>query len=780
MKQNIFFFDSINKSISDLCGNKAYIEALLYQEGFNVPYGFCIIRNVFDDLLESNGISSIIELLLQDMCIDSLGEISTKIKKLIFAASFSEEFIKELDKSYCELKKKIKSNNLQLAIRSSATYEDSSNYSCAGQHDSYLNICTFEEMINSIKNVFASLYNERALIYRIHNNISEKSIGIACLIQEMIISEKMVSGVLFTVDPTTGFEAYVIQSVWGIGEGLVQGITNADEFMVDKNGLHNKYEAIIKKKVGIKNQYVIYDTIGTLVVPVEKEYIKSFSLKNNQIIELAIIASKLEIFWKSAFKKEIFLDCEWVYNNYTKKFYIVQVRPETVLNAIKNVFSLSHTIYSIDEKNIKPFASGYRCGTGVIYSFCFVAHSLKEAISMPEGAILVTSHTTPDWVKIMKKASGIITETGSTTCHAAIVARELGIPAILGVENFMSNVINGSFITMDCTNGAYGIIYNEKINYKKEEKLIGKNKTIDSKLYAIVADPNKAFELHKLPFEGVGLLRLEFLLTHVIGIHPLALLNFTTLSLKDKNIILDLIYPYLDPLIFFIEELARGIASIAYSFYNKPVIVRMSDFKTNEYNNLILGSIYEPKEENPMLGLRGASRYINPIYKKAFELECKAICYARDIIGATNIDVMIPFVRTIEEIKIVKKLLIENGVLNKKFPTKLYMMVEIPSNVFLLEDYAEYVDGFSIGSNDLMQLTLGVDRDSSLHDKYSVLDEAVIFLIDMAIEKAKKMNKPIGICGQAPAENKSFADYLNKKKITSIAVDKEGIFNFFE
>jgi pyruvate,water dikinase len=700
---------------------------------------------------------------------DNLGEIGAKARALMLAGELSQNLQSSIVAAY---KKLCGENDFEVAVRSSATAEDLPQASFAGQHESYLNIKGKTALLNAVRKCFASLYTDRAIKYREQNGFAHQKVALSVGVQKMVRSDKASSGVIFTLEPESGFRDIIHMSgVWGLGENIVQGTVTPDEFLAFKPTLLQSKNAIIQKKLGTKAKTMIYnfdenESIINTDTPREKQEL--FVLNDEEIMKLAHWALLIENHYQKP------MDIEWAKDGITGEIFIIQARPETV-HSQRNPLLVKE--YKLLEKGI-ALVQGEAIGSKITTGVARILKSPDEADKLQAGEIIITDTTSPDWDPILQKASAIITNKGGRTSHASIVARELGVPAIVGCANATDKIRDGEMITVSCCEGKTGFVYQGKLNFEVTDldfSSIKKPETTEVML--IVGDPDKSFELSFYPNDGVGLMRIEFIITHSVQIHPMALVKFN--ELKDaavKQKIEELTHHYPDKEKYFVDQLSQGVATIAAAFYPKDVIVRMSDFKTNEYANLIGGKDFEPKEENPMLGFRGASRYYNDLYKEGFRLECEAIKKVREDMGLTNVKVMIPFCRTIEEgnkvIAVMKRYGLEQGVND----LEIYVMAEIPSNVILAEKFAKIFDGFSIGSNDLTQLTLGLDRDSAIISSlFSEQNEAPKEMIATMIAKAKKAGTKIGLCGQAPSDFPEFARFLVEVGIDSISFNPDAL-----
>jgi len=749
----------------------------LTKKGINVPDGFATTAEAFNLYLKENNLQDALNNTLKKLdktSYSNLNNIGQEAREIIHNGTFSAKFSNAIIEAYKNL---CHNNYFEVAVRSSATAEDLPDASFAGQHDTFLNIKGEEHLLEAIKNCFASLYTNRAIKYREDKGFKHLGIAISVGVQKMVRSDKGCSGVGFTLEPESGFENVILLSgVWGLGENIVQGLVNPDEFYVFKPTLKLGKNAIIQKKMGDKTKTMIYAesnnhaSIMNTETPMAKQ--TQFILTDKEIHTLAQWALHIEEHYKKA------MDIEWAKDGITGEIYIIQARPETVHQMKdKNLFFE----YKLLEKS-EMLCSGNAVGSEIIVGTARILNSPKEASQLQKDEIVVTDTITPDWDPILKMAAGIVTNKGGRTSHASIVARELGVPAVVGCGDATQTIANGHVITISCAEGKTGYIFKGNLPFEKKEINFSNIKMPKTEMKLILADPEKAFQLSFYPNNGVGLLRMEFIITHTIKIHPMALVNFDKIKDTDiRNEIEKLTANYTNKEDYFVDKLAQGIATIAAAFYPKEVIVRMSDFKTNEYANLIGGKQFEPQEENPMLGFRGASRYYNDLYKDGFGLECNAIKKIRDNMGLTNLKVMIPFCRTLEEGKKVIKIMAENGLKRGENGLEIYSMVEIPSNVILAEEFAEIFDGFSIGSNDLTQLTLGVDRDSQLMaELFDENNKAAKAMIALAIEKAKKTKTKIGLCGQAPSDFPDFAEFLVKQKIDSISFNPDALLKGIE
>jgi pyruvate,water dikinase len=775
MKSYVKSFSGIGISDVPIVGGKNASLGEMFNKlslgGIKVPDGFATTAFAFETFLEQNHLTAQLEELMKHLdriSFSNLKETGAKAREMILGGELSSEISEEIIKAYGIL-----GEGTVVAVRSSATAEDLPGASFAGQHESYLNVQGNAPLLEAIKKCFASLYTDRAIKYREDRGFAHEKISLSVGVQRMVRADKACSGVAFTLDPESGFRDVIhISGVWGLGENLVQGTITPDEFYIFKPTLRDGKNGIIQKKLGAKELTMVYDdrsrsaTVNT-ETPVDKR--NQFVLTDFEISMLAKWAMVIEDHYQKP------MDIEWAKDGLTGELFIIQARPETVHSSRNPMLSTEYQLlYKSD-----VLCSGNAIGSKIATGIARLVQSPKEGDKISKGDIVVTDVTSPDWDPLLQKCAAIVTNKGGRTSHASIVARELGVPAIVGCGNATGTIRDGDEITVSCCEGKIGYIYKGKIGYRvKETDFSTIKKPEISKPMLIVADPDQAFQLSFYPNDGVGLMRLEFIINHSIRVHPMALIHFNKLKDgKAKIQIEELTHFYPDKKKYFVDKLAQGIATIAAAFYPKDVIVRLSDFKTNEYSNLIGGKEFEPHEENPMLGFRGASRYYHPLYKEGFQLECQAIREVRNEMGLTNIKLMIPFCRTVREAHQVLDVLMEYGLdRNRDHTLQVYMMAEIPSNVLLAEKFAELFDGFSIGSNDLTQLTLGVDRDSELVSNiFDEQDEAVKMMIGMMIDKAKKMGVTVGLCGQAPSDMPQFAQFLVRKGIHSISFNPDAL-----
>jgi pyruvate,water dikinase len=781
MSEYIKWFDQIRMGDISIVGGKNASLGEMYSnlssEGVEVPNGFATTSKAFHDFLVENNLNASLADLMNQLdktTYANLKEIGAKARKLLQDTQLSKHFELEIIEAYTALCEK---NFFEVAIRSSATAEDLPTASFAGQHESYLNIKGPDAVLHTVKRCYASLYTDRAIKYREDNGFAHDKVLLSVGIQKMVRSDKASSGVIFTLEPESGFRNIIhISGVWGLGENIVQGTVTPDEFLVFKTMLTLGKYAIVQKNLGEKEKTMVYsnnenEPIINIETPPEKRI--SFVLNDEEITKLAVWAMVIENHYRKP------MDIEWAKDGITNEIYIIQARPETV-HSLRNPFLVSE--YTLLAKGL-AIVQGEAVGAKIVTGIVRILHSPDESDKLQAGEILVTDMTSPDWDPILKKSAAIITNKGGRTSHASIVARELGVPAIVGCGDATEKITDGALITVSCSEGKTGFVYNGKLDFK-EKTIDFENieKPIKTKVMLIIGDPEKAFKYAFYPNDGVGLMRLEFIIMHAIKIHPMALVKFDTL--KDsaaKQAIEKITIQYADKKQYFVDKLAEGIATIASAFYPKEVIVRMSDFKTNEYANLIGGAEFEPKEENPMLGFRGASRYYHDAFKEGFKLECDAILKVRNQMGLTNVKVMIPFCRTVAEGEKVIATMKQYGLTQGENILEIYVMAEIPSNVLLAEKFAKIFDGFSIGSNDLTQLTLGIDRDSSIiSNLFSEQNAAAMEIISMMIQKAKKADVPIGLCGQAPSDFPEYAKFLVQEGIDSISFNTDALIRGIE
>jgi len=750
-----------NASLGEMLAN---LESL----GVTVPSGFATTAEAYRDFMAQEGLADRIRNALADLDVDDvdrLAETGKAIRGWIKETPLHPRLNEEIGKAWDEM---AGGRDIAVAVRSSATAEDLPEASFAGQQETFLNVRGLDAVIERIHDVFASLFNDRAIAYRVHHGFDHSQVALSAGVQHMVRSDTGASGVMFTLDTESGFrDAVLITSSWGLGEMVVQGAVNPDEFYVYKPGLAAGKRAILRKTLGGKAIKMVYgdDGHGTRTVDVPPADRNRFSLSDADIETLARNAVAIEAHYGCP------MDIEWGKDGEDGNLYILQARPETVQSRrgrsvqrfrLKNRSKIVVTGRSI----------GHRIGAGTAK----VVKSVKEMNRVQPGDVLVADMTDPDWEPIMKRASAIVTNRGGRTCHAAIIARELGIPAVVGCGDATQAIADGAEVTVSCAEGDTGFIFEGRLDFEEQTIELDRMPDIPVKIMMNVGNPDRAFDFAGIPHRGVGLARLEFIINRMIGVHPKALLEFDSLNEDLRHTILDHMAGYDDPVEFFIEKLAEGIATIAAAFAPHPVIVRMSDFKSNEYANLIGGREYEPHEENPMLGFRGASRYVAESFRACFELECRALKRVREEMGLENVQVMVPFVRTVAEAKKVTELLAENGLKRGEHGLKLIMMCEIPSNALLAEDFLEHFDGMSIGSNDMTQLTLGLDRDSSIiADLFDERDAAVKALLHMAISACRKHGKYIGICGQGPSDHADFAAWLLDEGIESISLNPDTV-----
>jgi pyruvate, water dikinase len=752
----------------------------LVPKGVNVPDGFATTAFAFSEFLNYNSLQVPLNDLMHSLDRDNfvnLKEIGEKARMLILKGVMPQKISDAIISAY---EKKFPAPNTAVAVRSSATAEDLPEASFAGQHESYLNVKGSKAVLKAIQKCFASLYTDRAIKYREDNHFSHQKVLLSVGIQEMVRSDKGSAGVAFTLEPESGFRDIIhISGIWGLGENIVQGAVTPDEYFVFKPTLRLGKQAIIQKKLGDKLKTMVYSDDEDSMVPVfntdtPREKQKQFVLNNQEVTNLANWCLLIEEHYGKP------MDIEWARDGISGKMYIVQARPETVHSQNNSLFI---TEYQLLEKG-EQLAEGNAIGTKVVTGVARVLSSEKDSEKLNSGEILVTDITSPDWDPVLKKSAGIITNKGGRTSHASIVARELGVPAIVGCGNATETIMSGEIITLSCCEGKTGHVYRGALKSKAINIDLTKiNMPSSTEVMLIVGDPEQAFRLSFYPNDGIGLMRIEFIISHFIQVHPMALAKFSELKDEEtKKKIQELTTEYPDKGQFFVDKLAQGIATIAAAFYPKDVIVRMSDFKTNEYANLVGGRQFEPEEENPMLGFRGASRYYNDNYKEGFKLECAAIKEVRENMGLSNVKVMIPFCRTPEEGGKVLSIMSDYGLNRWQDDTlEIFMMVEIPSNVLQAEEFASLFDGFSIGSNDLTQLILGVDRDSVIiNNIFSEQNTSVKRMISSVIQKAKGAGVKIGLCGQAPSDYPAFAGFLVSAGINSISFNPDAVLKGIE
>ena len=758
----------------------------LQSQGIVIPNGFAVTADAYRYYLEYNDLLPKMRALLKGLnpkSIKELQRVGRALRSLIASGDMPKDLGDEITAAYRELSKSYKQKASDVAVRSSATAEDLPTASFAGQQETFLNIKGDKALIEACKKCMASLFTDRAIIYRIEHGFDHFQVALSVGVQKMIRSDRAASGVAFSLDTETGFkEVIMIDAAFGLGESIVKGLVNPDEYFVFKPTLEKGYDPIIKKRLGSKKIKIIYSSSSrhpTKQVAVSKKEQHQFTLRDDEVLELARMVNKIDNYYSSLNKRWMPMDVEWAKDGVDGKLYILQARPETVhAQRSGTIFKTYRLKKAVDPKKI--LTTGQSIGQQIASGTARVVRSVKDIKKVQKGDIIVTTMTDPDWVPVMKRSAGIVTDLGGRTCHAAIVSRELDRPAIVGTKDATKRIKNGQMITIDCAQGAEGFVYEGAIPFEIKETDFKKLPKAPVDLMVNIANPDNAFTVSRLPVAGVGLARIEFIITNEIKIHPMALLRPKSIkSKKVKQQIEDLTAAYASKQQFFVDTLSQGIGMIAAAFYPRPVIVRLSDFKTNEYRNLLGGEQFEIEEANPMLGFRGASRYTHELYQDAFCLEVAALAKVRERMGLDNVMVMLPFVRTVNEAKRVVDLLAHCGLRRHQEGLKLVMMTEIPSNVIMMDEFARYFDGFSIGSNDLTQLTLGVDRDSAfLSDLFDERDPAVKKMMVMAIEAAHRNKRFIGICGQAPSDYPELAEFLIKKGIDSISLNPDSVLPF--
>ncbi|NTV23197.1 MAG: phosphoenolpyruvate synthase [Nanoarchaeota archaeon] len=782
----ILWFDQLGIEDVPLVGGKnaslGEMYRMLTPKGVKIPNGFAVTAYAYAYLLEHAGIKDKIRDVLKDLNtsdMENLAERGHKVRQLIRSAEFPPELKSQILAAYRDLCGSYNRDrrDVDVAVRSSATAEDLPDASFAGQQETYLNIKGDQQIIDACKKCFASLFTNRAISYRVDKGFDHFSIGLSIGIQKMVRSDLASSGVMFSIDTESGFkEAVLVTSAYGLGENVVQGAVNPDEYYVFKTTLKMGFKPIITKKVGEKSLRMIYDVQGskgtTKNVSVPEDERRHFALNDEEVLTLARWACIIEDHYSAKAGHFKPMDMEWAKDGQSGQLFIVQARPETVVSK-KDLTKIEE--YTLKEKG-KVLAVGRSVGQKIGQGTAHVIRSVKDIGLFRKGEVLVTEMTDPDWEPIMKIASAIVTNRGGRTCHAAIISRELGIPCIVGTNDGTQTIKDGELVTVSCAEGDEGHVYQGQMKYDVKRTDLSTLPQLKTQIMMNVGNPEEAFELSFLPNEGVGLAREEFIINSYIKAHPIALIEYAKQSPEIKKQIDEISFGYDDKTLFFIDKLAQGVATIAAAFYPKKVILRFSDFKTNEYANLLGGQAYEPKEENPMIGWRGASRYYKDGYKAGFGLECKAIKKVRDEMGLTNLELMIPICRTVSEGRKVLAEMEKYGLKRGENGLKVNVMCEVPSNCILADQFLQIFDGFSIGSNDLTQFTLACDRDSQLvADIYDERNDAVKTLIRQAIQTANRMNKYIGICGQAPSDYPEFAQFLVEAGIHSLSLNPDSI-----
>lgn len=753
---------SLGEMISNLAG-----------AGVSVPGGFATTAQAYREFLNYEGLADRINAELDKLDVDDVNALTktgAQIRSWILETPFPPALEESLEKAYAQLQNG--NENLKVAVRSSATAEDLPDASFAGQQETFLNIQGLEHIKTAVKEVFASLFNDRAISYRVHQGFDHSLVALSAGIQKMVRSETGASGVMFTLDTESGFrDAAFITASYGLGETVVQGAVNPDEFYVHKPTLDAGRFAVLRRNLGSKMIKMVYGEAAETgksveTVDVSPEDRRQFCITDEEVMALARQAVIIEQHYGRP------MDIEWAKDGDDGQLYIVQARPETVKSRADANVMERYLLKERGEVLVEGRSIGQRIGSGAVR----IIMSPDEMDKVQPGDILVTDMTDPDWEPVMKRASAIVTNRGGRTCHAAIIARELGIPAVVGCGDATEQLKEGQLVTVSCAEGDTGFIYEGELDFERMTNNVDSMPDIPFKIMMNVGNPDRAFSFAALPNEGIGLARLEFIINRMIGVHPKALMDFDTLSPELQRSISKRIAGYASPVDFYVDKLVEGISTLAAAFYPKKVIVRLSDFKSNEYGNLIGGKLYEPAEENPMLGFRGASRYISESFRSCFELECRALKKVRDVMGLTNVEIMVPFVRTLGEAREVIDLLAENGLKRGENDLRVIMMCELPANAILADQFLDYFDGFSIGSNDLTQLTLGLDRDSGIvAHLFDERNPAVKALLHMAISACKKAGKYVGICGQGPSDHPDLAKWLMEEGIDSVSLNPDAV-----
>jgi pyruvate, water dikinase len=755
-----------NASLGEMIGNLAKL-------GVSVPGGFATTADAFQRYLDESGVARRIQARLASLDVDdveALAAAGKEIRNWVTETPLPPALDQAIRDAYAKLCKDAGADNIAVAVRSSATAEDLPDASFAGQQETFLNVVGIDDVLHKVKEVFASLYNDRAIAYRVHQGFKHEDVFLSAGVQLMVRSDVGASGVLFTLDTESGFRDVVfVTGSYGLGEMVVQGAVNPDEFYVFKPTLKAGKPALLRRSLGAKQQRMVYSDKPGERVRIEEtpaELRNRFCINDEDVQELAKQALVIEQHYGRP------MDIEWAKDGNTGKLYIVQARPETVKSR-DHATQLER--FQLNEKG-KVLAEGRAIGQKIGSGKARVVKSISQMHQFQAGDVLVADMTDPDWEPIMKRAAAIVTNRGGRTCHAAIIARELGVPAVVGTGNALDKIPDGTEVTVSCAEGDTGTIYEGRLAFDRITADLGAMPEAPLKIMMNVANPERAFDFGMLPNAGIGLARLEMIIASHIGVHPKALLEYSRQDAETKARIDERMAGYADPVSFYVDRLAEGIATIAASVYPKPVIVRLSDFKSNEYAGLIGGTRYEPHEENPMIGFRGASRYVDPSFAEAFALECKAVKKVRETMGLTNVWVMIPFVRTLGEGRKVIEVLEKNGLRRGQDELKIIMMCEVPSNALLADEFLDIFDGFSIGSNDLTQLTLGLDRDSGIvANLFDERDPAVKKLLAMAIKTARAKGKYVGICGQGPSDHPDLAEWLMDQGIESVSLNPDTV-----
>lgn len=741
----------------------------LSDEGIRVPGGFAVTARAYRDFIEHNDLDEVLAAELEAFHSEEkpLAAAGHAIRRAIAKGEFPPELDEAIRDAYREMVERTERENVDVAIRSSATAEDLPEASFAGQQETYLNVSGADAVVHHVRLCFASLYTDRAITYREHHGFEHSAVSLSASVQLMVRSDTGAAGVAFTLDTETGFpDVVMINGAWGLGETVVKGTVTPDEYRVFKPLLKDrKLAPILGKRRGRKEQKMIYTTGGTTTVETTPEEREAFVLEDEQILRLARWCARIEEHYGQP------MDIEWAVDGRTDELFVVQARPETVRSREGATID-SYTLTEEGESIVEGVAVGSAISTGK----AFVLESMDDADRFEDGGILIADMTDPDWVPIMKRSSGVITNHGGRTSHAAIVSRELGVAAIVGAENATTEISDGQTITMSCAEGPVGKVYDGELAFDVQSIDFDEMPEIDTRVMLNVADPDAAMKWWRLPVKGIGLARLEFVIEHQVKVHPMALVNFDDLDHATRTRVDSITAGYNDKKRYFVDTLAEGVATIAASQWPEPVVVRMSDFKTNEYAGLVGGASFEPKEDNPMIGFRGASRYHSAAYREGFGLECKALSKVRDEMGFTNVVVMIPFCRTLEEADLVLGVMAAEGLERGVNDLEVYVMAEIPSNIILATEFAERFDGFSIGSNDLTQLTLGIDRDNgALSDLFDERNPAVKRSISELIARAHAAGRHVGICGQAPSDHPDFATFLVDEGIDAISLNPDSV-----